>query len=120
MPFKYTLSPDKKMLTISGNGDASIEDRHFCVKKILEDITLPGSCDVVIDVNNLSGQPSNSGAREIAYLVNVLRERFAKRVAILNGRVGHATASQIIALLTDSVSVRAFLTEDEMNEWLSS
>jgi hypothetical protein len=120
MPFEYTLSSDKTLLTIRGAGGASMADRHSCVQKILKDSTLPSSCDIVIDVDNVSGAPSSSELREIAYLIDVLHKRFAKRVAILNGRVGHVTTSQVIALLTESASVRAFLTVDEMKEWLST
>ena len=118
MAFVYTLSPDKTLLTISGAGNASIEERYSCVGKILTDSMLPNSCDIVIDINEVSIPPSSSELREIVYLIGVLRRRFAKRVAILNGRVGHATTSQLIALMVESSSVKAFLTEDEMNKWL--
>ncbi len=120
MPFDYAIDRENRLLAITGSGHASMEDRYDLVQRVMNDASLDGSYQVLINVCDVSNSPSAGDIGSIASLIERLQSRFRGRVAILNTGVGHVTVTHLIALVAEygNDNVRAFMFEKEAREWL--
>ena len=120
MPFDYAIDRENRLLTITGSGHASMDDRYDLVQRVMNDQSIDGSYQVLIDVCGVSNSPSAGDIGSVASLIERLQSKFRGRVAILNTGVGHVTVTNLIALVADygDDNVRAFLSGNEAREWL--
>ncbi len=120
MPFDYTIDPANQLITITGTGPATLQERIDCVKRMMNDQSIAGEFHILIDVCRVSNSPSSGDIRSIVSLIELLLVKFKGRVAILNTHAGHVTVTHLIALsaVSGPDDVRAFMAEEEAREWL--
>jgi hypothetical protein len=120
MPFDYAYEPENRLLTITGKGDVSLEDRYDCVRRMMSDKSADKESNILINVCEVTNKPSSDDIPAIVSLIMRLRTRYGGRIAILNTVAGHVTLTNLIALSADidDGKVRAFLSDTEALKWL--
>ncbi len=121
MAVGYSYAASENLVVIEGEGLVTFEDRHACIRSIIEDPDLPERFQVLVLASNIEQPPPAGDLPHMSALVDRLRERSRSRIAILNSRVGHFTLSQLVALLaTDGPRlVQAFSSESAARSWLT-
>ena len=120
MPFDYTVDTENHIVTIMGEGHASMKERYDCINRMMHDQSIDCRHHVFIKVCEVLNNPSIEEMHSIVALIERLHSKFGGRVAILNTTIGYVTITELIALSAccGTNNVRAFLSENEAREWL--
>jgi len=121
MSFDYTVDTENQLITITGLGHASMEERYACVQRMLNNRSIGSEHNILINVCQVINAPLPGDIDSIVSLIERLQSKFKGRVAILNTAAGHVTFTNLITLSAHCGPdiVRAFLSENEAREWLS-
>ncbi len=117
----YSHDVQTQTVRIQGSGEVSIEDRMSFLAMVFQDVSLPATSSVLIDVNAVTTTPTDDEIKIIAMLVRRIMTRFSGRVAILNVKVGHVTISNLIAAESAAGTdrVRVCTSEKSATAWIA-
>ena len=120
MPCDYAVDHPARMLTITGDGAVSMEERRKCVHRIMGDLSLKGKYHLLINMDRATVSPTADEIPLVSLLIDQLKMKLNGRVAIYNTRVGHVTTSHLVAHTANGISdrVKAFFDENEARNWL--
>lgn len=98
-----------------------MEDRYDCIRRILGDGSLEGIYNTVIDVGQVTNNPTENEFKMVGYLVKILQEKLKGRVAIINGYPGRTTITHLITAnpFVQEKHVQPFYSMKEALDWLS-
>lgn len=120
MPITHQFDPSKKLLTITPAGSVSIGERAELFSALVSDVAIPSNSLILIDPSDLATAPTQEEYEPIASLIDVLRYRFAERVAVLCTTPGYLASCRFIVAATDRGTgrVRLFDNRLDADAWL--
>jgi len=114
------MEPESNLLTITGTGTVSIEERYDCLSRLVWDKTIAPNIHILIDVRRVTNVPTTEECFSIITLIDQLQFRFTGRLAILNNGTGRVTTTHLIVAGAKSGpdKLKAFISEPAARQWL--